>query len=222
MVGIAIVVFLLGRYTHTDIFALAKRASDGISGRVDHTRHDTVAPRRVGTARGELERLGVAPPENAGGYRAAAFGAWHRARPGGCDLRDVVLARDSRDVARRGGCAVTRGRLHDPYSGRTVTFTGGHTGKLRLDHVIPLRLAWESGADRWSDVQRARFAADPANTRAVLAGHRGVPAHPAERPAGRSAQCSYAVEFVRVASHYRLTVTPADHDALTDMLDACE
>ena len=95
-----------------------------------------------------------------GGSRTGWFGqAWEDVDGDGCDTRNEILARDltSPDFSRSqgiqdrsqgagqgaAGCpnaTVWSGTLHDPYTGRDISFRRGQdtSGAVQIDHVIPL------------------------------------------------------------------------------------
>jgi hypothetical protein len=62
-------------------------------------------------------------------------------------------------------CRVTFGRWISMYSGEVIF----DASKLDIDHVVPLKWAWDHGADKWSKEKREKFANDPINLVAVEA-----------------------------------------------------
>lgn len=50
-----------------------------------------------------------------------------------------------------------------PYTGMIIR----SSSKMDIDHIVPLRYAWEHGAESWDDTQRELFANDPDNLMAV-------------------------------------------------------
>ena len=63
-------------------------------------------------------------------------------------------------------CLVTQGVWLCPYTGKVFYIAK----KLDIDHVIPLKWAWEHGASEWSKEKRKQFANDPENLLAVELG----------------------------------------------------
>ena len=127
-------------------------------------------------------------------------------------------------VAYRAGsrCVVTSGVLHDPYTGQTIHFTKAHAAAVQIDHLVPLALAWDLGADTWPLATREAYANDE---RLVLLAVSG-PANEAKADSGPAGwmppdtgyRRTYAVRFVAVLSAYHLPVTAADKTALTAAL----
>lgn len=199
---------------------------------------DGVEPVRVGTpqeAVRQLDALEVGPrTPSVQRYDRDAFGtAWADIDGNGCNQRDDVLLRDavpgSVTVAEQGTCDhdVLAGRWVDPYTGRTLTFEDlkdpRQSQAIQIDHVVPLAEAWRSGASGWSERRRRSFA----NDLSVLLAADG-PANAAKSdddPAAwrprQAYQCEYAVRWVAVKSHWRLTVDRSEARALRQMLAAC-
>jgi hypothetical protein len=176
-----------------------------------------------------LETLPPAAP-GAGDYIRAAFGqGWLDPDRNGCDARNDVLARDLQDVRFRSGtndCVVVAGVLDDPYTSTTIDFVKGEfTSELvQIDHVVPLALAWRSGAFDWDQEQRELFANDPDNLLAVdgTANQEKSDLGPSEwLPANVSYRCEYAQRFTAVLLRYRLAVSGPDLRSLTNLLDRC-
>ncbi|MEW2355190.1 HNH endonuclease family protein [Spirillospora sp. NPDC029432] len=172
----------------------------------------------------DLARLRTAAEGSGGGYERDRFGTrWKDIDRNGCDQRNDVLARDLESIRRPGGCVVLGGLLHDPYSGKDITFSKSDAAEVQIDHVYPLALAWRMGAAGWDEERRERFANDHANLLAVW----GVPNRqksdkgPGEWKPQKAYQCTYATKYVAVAAKYSLPVTGADRTALQGFLERC-
>src|SRR5438132_899860 len=73
----------------------------------------------------ELPQLQVKAPAPMTGYSRAMFGpAWQDVDDNGCDTRDDILRRDLKPVTFQssGNCVVSKGTLHDRYTGKTIQF----------------------------------------------------------------------------------------------------
>ncbi|MFC4053843.1 HNH endonuclease family protein [Actinomadura syzygii] len=217
-----------GRLAPAAALAVALIASAGCEGDVGLSEASST-PKQPGSgdgkrARSDLSELRVASEGRGTGYARDEFGTrWKDTDHNGCDQRNDVLARDLQDVEKKGKCVVLAGVLHDPYSGKTITFAKKDAAEVQIDHVYPLALAWRMGASRWSEDQRERFANDHANLLAVW----GVPnrqksdSGPGEWKPQKDFQCAYAVKYIAVAKKYSLPVTDPDHDALQTFLGRC-
>ena len=107
-----------------------------------------------------LDTVPVAKARPGGYDRESQFGGWQPTGCGQATTRDAILARDLTGVARDRQCRVTAGMLHDPYTGRDITFTRGRTtsAKVQIDHVVALLDAYASGARDWPQAKRVEYA----------------------------------------------------------------
>ena len=174
----------------------------------------------------DLAELEVRPRAPHAGYSRERFGRrWADTDRNRCDTRNDILARDLVEVRRDGSCVVLDGLLDDPYTGELVIFERGpRSAAVQIDHVVPLSLAWDTGAQSMSPARREAFANDPLNLLAVegRANQSKGDSDASEwMPPARSAWCSYAARIVAVRIRYRLWVTPEERDTLTDVLEDC-
>lgn len=158
-------------------------------------------------------------------YERDYFGtSWADVDGNHCRTRDDILARDLTKVTTRGNCTVVSGMLADPYTGRAETFTSSHASAIQIDHVVPLSLAWDSGASTWPDGKRATFANDPLNLLAVdgVANQAKSDSGPAAwMPPNAKFRCTYVMRFVRVAFLYGVTIAAADRTVIKRTLRSC-
>ncbi|SDH69371.1 Protein of unknown function [Leifsonia sp. 98AMF] len=187
----------------------------------------SAAPAGSIDARALLATLPVKGKAPKTGYdRVGDFGpAWDL--PGqACSTRDLILARDLTDIVRDGPCKVTSGTLHDPYTGKTISFRRGvaTSAEVQIDHRVPLANAWQTGAQQLTFEQRRQFANDPLNLVAV-----DGPTN-AKKSDGDAAtwlppvkpyRCEYVAAQVAVKARYHLWVAPAEHDAIDRILAGC-
>jgi hypothetical protein len=162
-------------------------------------------------------------PERDRGFTAAAFPGWRDADGDGCSTAaEVLLAEALRPPRTGAGCTLTGGRWLSPYDGRFRT----RTGTLVVDHVVPLREAWRSGARGWRKVLRRQLANDLGYPASLVA----VTAAAARAKAGREPQdwlprkayrCTYVADWVAVKWRWRLAVDPAERRFLTRTLRGC-
>ena len=213
----------------------AAESSSRTTGAHRHRATSAPPPPRAERARAELDRLVVrARPRGTEGYRRDAFGSdWVDTDDNGCNQRDDVLLRDAvrgtTRVETQGACDhdVVAGTWHDPYTGRTLTFTDlkdlRQAEAIQIDHVVPLAEAWVSGARRWNRTRRETFANDLDELLAVdgptnMSKGDGDPA--SWRPR-RGYQCTYARRWIAVKTRYRLDVDGSEKSALDQMLGLC-
>jgi hypothetical protein len=175
-----------------------------------------------------LETLSVQGRGPKTGYAREAFGArWSDVDRNGCDTRDDILNRDLRAKEWRPGtheCVVVAGVLRDPYTGQRLTFTKEHAEAVQIDHVVALSDAWQKGAAQWDARRRLAFANDPLNLLAVdgPTNSRKSDGDAATwLPPERSFRCRYVARMVAVKAKWKLSVTPAEHDAIARVLARC-
>ncbi|HEY8548261.1 MAG TPA: HNH endonuclease family protein [Acidimicrobiales bacterium] len=178
-----------------------------------------------GPAAEVLASLTVLPEGRRDGYEREAFGNGWGVAPDGCDVREHVLAAESRVPAARGpdGCSVSRGDWLSLYDG----YSTPDPDELEIDHLVPLAEAWESGAAGWSDERREAFANDLDRPDALVAvtaatNRSKADGDPADwLPPDRGAWCRYAGAWVTQKAAWGLTIDPAEHDALANVLATC-
>ncbi|MEJ7765543.1 MAG: excalibur calcium-binding domain-containing protein [Acidimicrobiales bacterium] len=170
-----------------------------------------------------LRTLTVATDVDPGGYDRERFdypqGGTDAAR---CSTRARVLIRDSIEPAQVAypGCEVLAGRWIDPYTG--VTYTS--PADVSIDHIVPLKESWRSGAAAWPIERLVGFGNDVAHrdALAVVEGsgneQKGDKDPARWRPPDRARWGTYAAGWVKVKAAWGLTVDPAEKAALEAML----
>jgi hypothetical protein len=166
---------------------------------------------------------------------ACSFGqAWsdNYAGPGGhdgCDTRNNVLAKQLTDVTYKAGtkqCVVMSGELHDPYTGRTISFRKAAASKVQIDHIYPLARAWDLGASTWPAQRRVDFANDITDNLLAVDGSTNASKSdqgPGEwLPLNKSFRCTYVARYLHVAAKYRLPITRDDQAAAKLLAPTCK
>jgi hypothetical protein len=172
-------------------------------------------------AAAQLAALTVAPEAKMTGYSRDRFPHWS-SQGNSCDTREVVLQRQGADVQVDEGCKATSGTWTSAYDGVVVT----KASELDIDHTVALAEAWRSGADKWTDEQREKFANDMGGLQliAVTASSnrsKGDQDAAKWKPPVQTYWCTYARAVVSVKTIYALTVDEAERDALGTMLGTC-
>ncbi|KAF5267642.1 hypothetical protein HZS61_009733 [Fusarium oxysporum f. sp. conglutinans] len=158
------------------------------------------------TARSLLSGLTVAASTNTGTYDRDLFPHWETYE-GACNTREYVLKRDGTNVVTNSACAATSGTWKSPYDGATWT----QASDIDIDHMVPLKNAWISGAASWTtakltdNVNQAKSDKSPDSWKPPLT----------------SFYCTYAKSWIQVKSYWQLTITSAEKTALGSMLDYC-
>lgn len=104
-------------------------------------------------------------------------------------------------------CTVATGRWVSPYSGAVIQ----DPRKIDIDHIVPLKWAWEHGASRWTLAQREKFANDPVNLVSVEASlNRQKGALGPDQWLPPSEPCGYVSRFVRIQRLYKLDLSAGE------------
>jgi len=161
--------------------------------------------------------------EHVGGYKRNLFANWYDADRDGCDTRQEVLIAESIIPATIGAKCKVTGQWFSIYDGVTTT----NSSSFDIDHMVPLKEAWDSGAWNWNKDQRKKFANDLDESFFLIAvtarsnrskGERD----PAEwMPTSVSYHCEYARIWVQIKRAWDLSVDPAENTFLTRTLASC-
>lgn len=169
-----------------------------------------------------IAKLPVAK-EVTSGYEREKFNHWVDA-DGDCqDARNEVLLEESRKKA-RGRCEVSRGAWLSTYDNVTLKRPGG----LDIDHMVPLKESWESGADAWSDEEREAYANDLGDPRALIAVTAATNRSKGDQdpadwmPDATSYHCTYVADWVAVKIRWSLFVDRAEKSALKRIAAGCD
>ncbi|KAF9317094.1 hypothetical protein BG003_001206 [Podila horticola] len=173
------------------------------------------------TARAYLASLKVEPENNIPAYDQALFPHWITIS-GTCNTRETVLKRDGTNVVTDSSCAATSGTWHSPYDGATWTYASD----LDIDHVVPLKEAWVSGARLWTTSRRQAFANDLTRPELVAVTDNVNQAKGDQDPATwmpplSSYHCTYLRAYVQVKYYYGLSVDSAEKSAISNKLANC-
>ncbi|KAI1505765.1 hypothetical protein F5X99DRAFT_367628 [Biscogniauxia marginata] len=172
------------------------------------------------SAKTQLATLTVKAYSDDGSYDRDLFPHWIES--GGCSTRESVLKRDGTGVTVGSDCYPTKGSWTSPYDGATWTAPAD----VDIDHMVPLKNAWVSGASGWTTAQRQAFANDLVRPQlwAVTDNvnqQKSDKSPDSWKPPLTSFYCTYAKSWVAVKSYYDLTITSAEKSALTSMLNTC-
>jgi hypothetical protein len=173
------------------------------------------------TARAELGTLTVSAWTHTTTYQRALFPTWDTIS-GTCNTRETVLDRDGTGVVVSPACAAMSGRWHSPYDGATWTAAAD----VDIDHVVPLKNAWISGAWQWTTAEREAYANDLADPQLIAVTDnvnqsKSDKSPDSWKPPLASYHCTYARMWVEVKYVWKLTVTSAEKTAVTSMLATC-
>ena len=173
------------------------------------------------TAKSELATLTVAAWTHTTTYDRDLFPTWDTIS-GTCNTRETVLKRDGTSVVVNSACTATSGSWYSPYDGATWTAASD----LDIDHVVPLKNAWESGAWAWTTAKRESYANDLTDPQLIAVTDnvnqaKGDKSPDQWLPPRTSYRCTYARMWVAVKYTWVLTVTSAEKSTLTSILNGC-
>jgi hypothetical protein len=159
--------------------------------------------------------------EAGSGYNRELFRHWSDLDGDGCDTREEVLIdeRVSGDVR---GCKVINGTWYSIFDGEQTN----NASTFDIDHFVPLKEAWDSGAWRWDSDTRQRFANDLGYAAALVAVTASSNRSKSDRdPADwlpQRERCAYARSWVGVKFRWRLSVDSTEKRALTGIFQNCK
>lgn len=163
----------------------------------------------------------VAEPYN----RSRHFGSWiDDHRDDNCyNTRAKVLIRDSSVPVtfRSNGCSVHTGQWADPYAGGLFQ----RASDIQVDHFVPLKNAYLSGAHKWSGAKRCLYANFLGNNFHLLPVY--GPENSAKSdmtpegymPPQKSYRCQYLVQWLKVKMIWALGITPPEKDAILQIAE---
>ena len=154
------------------------------------------------------------------GYDRDKYRHWIDA-DGDCrDTRDEVLAAESTtEVAP--GCDVSTGTWRSYYDRRTWT----SASDVDVDHLVPLKESWDSGARKWNADTRTRYANDLRDGRTLVAVTDNVNQSKSDQDPAEwmptYGKCRYVRQWAAVKIRWGLTVNRAERRRLVKVADGC-
>jgi hypothetical protein len=159
------------------------------------------------------------------GYARTKFKHWTDADKDRCNTRKEVLLGEATKKPRvvKRTCAISGGKWTSKYDGKTTT----KSSALDIDHMVPLKEAWDSGANKWTAATREKFANDLGYGPSLIAvtaktnqskGDRDLAGWQPPRTAYR---CTYAKQWVAVKWRWKLSVDAPEKNAITGALAKC-
>lgn len=173
------------------------------------------------TSLAHLGELTVSAPLPGDDYDRDLFPHWSD-QGDSCNTREVVLKRDGTNVSTGSDCYPTSGSWYSVYDGETTSLPSD----IDIDHMVPLKNAWISGAANWTTSQREAFANDLTHPQLIAVSDNSNQEKSDQDPSQWKPQetavwCDYSRYWIEVKYVYDLTITSAEKGALTDMLGSC-
>jgi hypothetical protein len=173
------------------------------------------------TAQSLLSKLPVAEEAFGATYSRALFRHWIDADSNGCDTRRDVLASE---VGRVVSCRSLAGGIWISEFDRIKT---RNASGFDVDHMVPLKEAWESGAYAWDLSTRTRFANDIDYEHTLIAVSARSNRSKSDRdpnhwmPPAVSFHCQYAGRWVAVKYRWTLSVDSRELEFLLALISKC-
>jgi hypothetical protein len=140
-------------------------------------------------------------------YSRDAFGGWADS-DGDCQntRHELLIFRSLRPAElRTDGCLVLMGSWIDPYSAELQR----QASEVDIDHLVPLKFAWDHGAWNWAADKMEQFANDPINlviTQKSLNRSKGSDGPLNWLPPNDEFKCAYIYNFIEVMQLYSLSL----------------
>ncbi len=152
--------------------------------------------------------------------RDEQFGTWIKdTLDGTCmNTRGKVLVRDSDSNVdyNPNGCTVSRGKWNDPYTATAFI----SAGDIQIDHFIPLKNAYMTGAFEWDQSKRCLYANYMGNNFHLLSvsgkeNMRKSDSTPDQyMPPNKNYACQYLKQWLEIKVIWKLRITPKEAAAI--------
>jgi len=163
-------------------------------------------------------------PEVGDGYDRTLFEHWVDEDHDGCDTRQEVLIAESLTPVLVGDrCGTEEGTWFSAADGDTLT----NPASMDINHTVPLKEAWASGAHTWSPERRRSFANDLQDARTLQAVSSGVNRQQGARdpaawlPIDRDVACTFVIDWVAIKATWGLSLDELERDAIELTLQSC-
>ena len=184
----------------------------------------TRAPSKGSARASALSVLGTIPiaRENGAGYSRDLFNHWIDADGDSCDTREEVLIAESltNPQVDAYGCKVIEGDWLSPYDNVRHVYPGG----LDIDHMVPLKEAWDSGAYAWNSARRESYANDLSDGRPLIAVTNSVNRSKGDKdpsnwiPPNPAFLCTYLSNWIAIKKHWSLSMDQSEWGRIKNLL----
>lgn len=163
-------------------------------------------------------------PEFPSGYDRDFFDHWIDADGDGCNTRREVLIEESITQVNIGPRCDVRGEWWSAFDGVRTT----DPGDFDVDHMVPLKEAWDSGAHQWDYRTRRAFANDLGFSGSLIAVSASSNRSKSDKdpaqwlPTNRSFSCQYTFNWLAVKYRWSLSVDSAEALALGRLVANCQ
>ncbi len=153
-------------------------------------------------------------------YVRSFFGGWRDSDEDCLDTRGEILVERSLTevVLDETGCRIVGGTWRDFYTGKILS----EPSTIDIDHLVPLKEAWNLGAHEWDRSRAADFANDPENlviTTSEMNRSKGGKVPPAWLPLEEEFRCEYVTRFGQILGKYGFSIPTDNQGLLEDLRD---
>ena len=166
----------------------------------------------------------VVAPEQGEGYDRDLFRHWIDADGDGCNTRrEVLIAEAKVKPTVTGDCDLIGGQWYSVYD----QVTTNDPSDFDVDHFIPLKEAWDSGAYAWSSDKRKEFANDLGFGGSLIAVTASSNRSKSDRdpadwlPVNTGYRCKYVINWVKVKIRWGLSVDKLELASLNELAQVC-
>ena len=170
-----------------------------------------------------LKKLSVKAEANSS-YSRSSFNHWIDADGDSCNTRYEVLISESKNKVKIGSrCKLTGGAWTSRYDNLKST----DPSRFDVDHFVPLKEAWQSGANRWNSATRTAYANDLTFAGSLIAVSASSNRSKSDRdpnnwmPLERRYHCIYVANWIAVKYRWSLTIDSAEKSFLSSQLSKC-
>lgn len=166
--------------------------------------------------------------------RKKHFGDWIDEDGDGKSTRQEVLEQESLIPVTwsADGKKVLTGFWYDPFTQKNFVRPNRTTGNkyaiLQIDHIVPLKEAWESGAKNWTKAQRVEYANDMKNFGHLIAvrggtnGAKGAKDPEEWTPPNGSFDCAYVITWSAIKAKWSLSMDTEEYAKIMNVLSECK
>ena len=141
-------------------------------------------------------------------YNRDDWGDWIDEDKDGLNTRHEVLARESLIKPLISNNRVISGKWYDKFTGKYFT----NARDLDIDHLVPLKNAYESGASNWSKEKKNEYYNYMKNENHLIAVSKGANRSKGDKspvewlPPNKEYQCEYVREWYKIKTDWGLTI----------------
>lgn len=173
-----------------------------------------------------LATLEVSEEEKSEQYDREEFRHWVNVE-GNCSAREFVLREESLVAVKYSDekeCKVSTGKWLSLYDDVSLS----DSSDVDIDHMVPLKEAWESGAHSWNDGKRRAYANDVEYEKSLIAVSAKSNRSKSDRdpadwlPESNAYLCTYLADWVAVKYRWQLKIDLEEKTAIEKAASDCD